>query len=156
VIEAEVVDEAEPEEAPPDTVAISQDASTAEVKVEFALNPAVGGDASAERGKVRRVETQSRVDIERELEKLRRMAFGGARGKKSDSAPPVVLTGKGSAQVPAETLAKASGVVVDLRLVSEASSHSSPGVVKIELPAREKGTRTLLRLDIEIEADGGD
>jgi len=156
VIEAEVVAEPEAEEASPETVALSQESNTAEVKVEFALNPAVAGDASAERGKVRRVETQSRVDIERELEKLRRMAFGGARGKKSDSAPPVVLKGKGSAQVPADALAKASGVVVDLRLVSEASSHSSPGVVKIELPAREKGTRTLLRLDIEIEEDGGD
>jgi hypothetical protein len=29
-------------------------------------------------------------------------------------------------------------------------------VVRIELPPREKGTRTRLRLDIEIEEDGGD
>jgi hypothetical protein len=155
VIEADLVPETESEEAP-ETVLLSQDANTAEVKVEFALNPAVAGEASAERGKVRRVETQSRVDIERELEKLRRMAFGGARGKKSDSAPPLVLTGKGSAQVPADALAKASGVFVDLRLVSEASSHSSPGVVRIELPPRERGTRTRLRLEIELEDDGGD
>ena len=155
VIEADLVPEPESEEAP-ETVALSQEANTAEVKVEFALNPAVAGEASAERGKVRRVETQSRVDIERELEKLRRMAFGGARGKKSDSAPPLVLTGKGSVQVPADALAKASGVFVDLRLVSEASSHSSPGVVRIELPPRERGTRTRLRLEIELEDDGGD
>jgi hypothetical protein len=154
VIEAEVVPEAE--EASPSTVALSQEANTAEVKVEFALNPAVGGETSDARGKVRKVETQSRVDIERELEKLRQMAFGGARGKKSDSASPLVLTAKGSAQVPADALAKASGVVVDLRLVSEASSHSAPGVIKIELPAREKGRSTRLRLEIEIEGDRGD
>jgi signal recognition particle receptor subunit beta len=156
VIEAELAGETESEETPPQTVALAQEANTAEVKVEFALNPAAVGEATAERGKVRRVETQSRVDIERELEKLRRMAFGGARGKKSDSTPPLVLTGKGSTQIPANVLAKASGVVVDLRLVAGASSHSSPGVARIELPPREKGTRTRLRLEIEIEEDGGD
>jgi hypothetical protein len=157
VIEAEVIPEAEPEEAAPETVALARESNTAEVKVEFALNPAVAGEAgNIDKGKVQKVETQSRVDIERELEKLRRMAFGGARRKKSDSAPPLVLTGKGSAQIPADALAKASGIVVDLRLVSEASSHSSPGVVRIELPPREKGARTRLRLEIEIEEDGGD
>jgi mutual gliding-motility protein MglA len=156
VIEAEVVPEGEGEEAP-ETVAIASDATTAEVKVEFAQNPAVAGEAAiADKGKVRKVETQSRVDIERELEKLRRMAFGGARGKKSESPPPLVLTGKGSARFPADALEKASGLVADVRLVSEDSSHSSPGVVKIELPPREKGARTRLRLEIEIEEDGGD
>jgi signal recognition particle receptor subunit beta len=157
VIEAEVIPEAEPEEAPPETVAIAAESDTAEVKVEFALNPAVAGEAAnAGKEKVRKVETQSRVDIERELEKLRRMAFGGARGKKTESIPPLVLNGKGSAQIPADALAKASGILVDLRLVSEASSHSSPGVVRIELPPRKKGARTRLRLEIEIEEDGGD
>jgi signal recognition particle receptor subunit beta len=163
VIEAEVmVAEAEPEEMPseettPSTVELAAESNTAEVKVEFALNPAVAGEQGATaKGSVRKVETQSRLDIERELEKLRRMAFGGARGKKTESSPPVVLTGKGSARVPADALAKASGVVVDLRLVSEASSHGAPGVVRIELPPREKGARTRLQLEIEIEEDGGD
>ena len=157
VIEAEAVAEAEPEETAPETVALAAESNTAEVKVEFALNPAVAGEAKgAAKGTVRQVETQSRLDIERELEKLRRMAFGGARGKKSESAPPTILTGKGSAQLPADTLAKASGVVVDLRFVSETSSHPAPGVVRIELPPREKGARTRLQLDIEIEEDGGD
>jgi hypothetical protein len=84
------------------------------------------------------------------------MAFGTARGKKAESSPPTILTGKGSAQVPADILAKASGVVVDLRLVSEGASHGAPGVVRIELPPREKGARTRLQLDIEISEDGGD
>ncbi len=157
VIEAEVIPEAEPEEAPPDTVAIAAKTDTAEVQVEFALNPAVAGEAAnAGKEKLRKVETLSRVDIERELEKLRRMAFGGARGKKTESIPLLVLNGKGSAQIPADALAKASGILVDLRLISEASSHSSPGVARIELPPREKGARTRLRLEIEIEEEGGD
>ncbi|MGH9391885.1 MAG: hypothetical protein ACRD1Z_19965, partial [Vicinamibacteria bacterium] len=159
LIVAEVVmaEEAPSEETSPETVAISAESITAEVKVEFALNPAVAGEeASAAKGTVQKIETQSRVDIERELEKLRQMAFGGARGKKTEPKPPVVLTGKGSAQVPADSFAKASGVVVDLRLVSETSSHTSPGVVRIELPPREKGVRTRLELEIEIEEDGGD
>ena len=151
VIEAEIVEEANAKEAP-DTVSIAAEANTAEVKVEFALNPAIAGESAA-RGKIRKVETKSRMDIERELEKLRLLAFGGGRGKKADSAPPVVLTGKGSAQIGAEALEKASGVVVDLRFVSETSSHSVPGVVGIELPPREKGARTRLHLDIEIEEE---
>jgi signal recognition particle receptor subunit beta len=158
IIEAEVMPEGEPDETSPETVAIApQEANTAEVKVEFALNPAVaGGAAGAGKGTVRKVETQSRLDIERELEKLRRLAFGGARGRKTEPAPPIVLTGKGSARVPVNALEKASGVVVDLRLVSEASTHSSPGVLRIELPPREKGVRTRLQVDIEIEEDGPD
>ncbi len=153
VIEAEIA----PEESPPETVAITKEPNTAEVKVEFALNPAVAGEApNVDKGRVRKVETQSRVDIERELEKLRRMAFGGARGRKNESAPPMVLSGKGSAQVPPEALAKASGVVVDLRLVSEGASHSAPSVARIELPPHQKGARTRLRLEIEIEEDAGD
>jgi len=156
VIEAETLAVAEPAEAPPETVALAPGSNTAEVKVEFALNPAVAGEAAnVDEGKVRKIETQSRVDIERELEKLRRLAFGGARGRKTESVPPLVLTGKGSAQVPADALAKASGVVVDLRLVSEGSSLSLPAVVRIELPPRDKGARTRLHLDIEIEEDGG-
>ena len=155
VVVAEVVAEPEPEELPPETVAIAPGSNTAEVKVEFALNPAVASEpVGAGPGNVRKVETQSRVDIERELDKLRSMAFGGARGKKTESAPPLVLTGKGSARIPAHVLAKASGIIVDLRLVSETSSQSSPGVVRIELPPREKGARTRLKLDIEIEEDG--
>jgi signal recognition particle receptor subunit beta len=157
VIEAQSAVEAEAEETAAETVAIPAGSNTAEVKVEFALNPAVAGEAGgASKGAVRKVETQSRVDIERELEKLRRMAFGTARGKKAESSPPTILTGKGSAQVPADILAKASGVVVDLRLVSEGASHGAPGVVRIELPPREKGARTRLQLDIEISEDGGD
>jgi signal recognition particle receptor subunit beta len=152
VIEAESVAEAAPE-----TVAIRAESNTAEVKVEFALNPAVAGEAgAAARGTVRKIETQSRVDIERELEKLRRMAFGSARGKKAESAPSAVVTGKGKARVPADVLAKASGVVVDLRLVSEGSSHVAPGVVRIELPPAEEGSRKRLELEIEIEEDRGD
>jgi hypothetical protein len=158
VVDAAVVVEEKTGKAPPETVALRPETNTAEVKVEFALNPAVGGEgeAAAHRGTVRKVETKSRLDIERELEKLRRLAYGRGRGKRADSAPPLVLTGKGSAPIPADALANASGVVVDLRFVSETSSHPAPGVVRIELPRREKGARTKLQLEIEIEEDGGD
>jgi hypothetical protein len=139
----------EPEPPPPGS-------KTAEVKVEFALNPAVVGESGgAAKGAVRKVETKSRLDIERELEKLRRMALGAARGKKTEPAP-VVLTGEGTAPVSPDALARASGVVVDLRFVSESASHPVPGVVRIELPPREKGVRTRLQLEIEIEEDGGE
>jgi signal recognition particle receptor subunit beta len=154
VIEAESA----PDEVEPQTVAIASDPTTAEVKVEFALNPAVAGKTeSGEQGKVRKVETQSRLDIERELEKLRQMAFGGGRGRKDEPAPPpLILTGKGRAEVPSAAMEKASGLVVDLRVVGDGSSHNAASVAKIDLPPRRKGARTRLRLEIEIEESCGD
>jgi hypothetical protein len=156
VVEAQVAVEESASEAVPETESPPPGSKTAEVKVEFALNPAVVEESGrAAKGTVRKVETKSRLDIERELEKLRRMALGAGRGKKAEP-PPVVLTGKGTAPISADALEKASGVVVDLRFVSESSSHPAPGVVRIELPPREKGARTRLQLEIEIEEDGGD
>ncbi len=154
VIEAVSLADTEPEEAPARTVRREVESNTAEVKVEFALNPAVAGEVAA-KGGVRKVETKSRPDVERELEKLRRMAFGGARGRKTEAPPPAVVTGRGSVRVPADALAKASGVVVDLRLVTEGSSHPALGVVRVELPPREGASRTRLQLEIEIEEDRG-
>jgi signal recognition particle receptor subunit beta len=130
------------------------DSDTAEVKVEFALNPAVAGGSPPSSGKVQRVETKSRIDIERELEKLRRLAFGERTPRKTESKAPIALKGKGSLQVPLKTLAKASGILVDLRLVSGSSTQPVPGVVRIELPPGEKGAR--LELEIEIEPEGED
>ncbi len=156
VVEARVAVEESAHEAVPETESPPPGSRTAEVKVEFALNPAVVEESGgAGKGMVRKVETKSRLDIERELEKLRRMALGTGRGKKAEP-PPLVLRGKATASIPAEALEKASGVMVDLRFVSESSSHPAPGVVRIELPPREKGARTRLQLEIEIDEDGGD
>jgi hypothetical protein len=130
------------------------DADTAEVKVEFALNPAVSGASPAASGNLQRVETKSRIDIERELEKLRRMAFGERTPRKGEARASVTVKGKGSLHLPPATLAKASGILVDLRLVSGSSAQPVPGVVRIELPPGEKGLRTRLELEIEIEPEG--
>jgi hypothetical protein len=162
-LDPEAVSIAEPvieaELAPADSVTALvpvPDADTAEVKVEFALNPAVAGGPPPVSGKLQRVETKSRIDIERELEKLRRLAFGERSPRKTESKTPVTLKGKGSLQVPPKTLAKASGILVDLRLVSGSSAQPVPGVVRIELPPGEKGARTRLELEIEIEPGGED
>jgi signal recognition particle receptor subunit beta len=142
---------------PPETPA----PNTAEVRIEFAANPAVaqevdsGGAGST--GAVRKVATKSRLDVERELQRLREIAFGGSRGRKEPLPPPVVfLTGKGAARAPGTSLSKASGVVVDLRLVSEGTSHAIPGVIKVELPARTGPEALRLKLEIELQEGGDD
>ncbi len=153
IIEAESA----PEEPAPQTVAMAPDPNTAEVKVEFALNPAVAGNVeSAEKGKVRRVETQSRLDIERELEKLRRMAFGGSRARKDEAAASSSgAERKRSSAGPAggarEGFRRGGGLTPRLRRVVPHRAFRSAD----RAPPREKGSRTRLRLEIEIEEDAG-
>ncbi|MGH9335972.1 MAG: GTP-binding protein [Vicinamibacteria bacterium] len=143
IIEAELLPEETPSEPEPAIVpsfdAAAESAKTAEVKVEFAAS---GGG--------QRVETKSRLDIERELEQLRQMAFGAPRSRKPPPPSTLLLTGKGTALVPAETLARASGLAVDLKLVADGSTHVAPAVVRIELPPHERGGRARLSLEIEI------
>jgi signal recognition particle receptor subunit beta len=136
-------------------------ANTAEVRIEFAANPAVAQEVDSEgtspAGAVRKVATKSQLDVERELERLREIAFGGARGRKEPLPPPVVfLTGKAAARAPGSSLSKASGVVVDLRLVSEGMSHSIPGVIKVELPRRTGPEGLRLKLEIDLQEGGDD
>jgi signal recognition particle receptor subunit beta len=150
------------------TTASAEESNTAEVKVEFALNPAVAEppseQASVPNGPdappngpvktVRTVETKSKLDIERELEKLREMAFGGARSKKGAAPGPAIsLTGKGTASIPSEVWSAATGLVVDVRLVGEGSSHTAPGVVRLELPPRAPGESGRVRLEIDLESE---
>jgi hypothetical protein len=143
-------------EAPPPAPEVEPVKSdTAEVRVEFAANPEVAPetDAKASPGERTRIATKSRLDIERELESLRSMAFGGSREKRG--APSAALiSARGEALVPRAALEKASGLVVDLRLVAEGMSHPVPGVVRVELPPHSPGEKARLKLEIELQEDG--
>jgi hypothetical protein len=155
------VEEAEPS-APvspvPEVESVRSD--TAEVHIEFAANPEVEvvpeADAKATAEDRPRVATKSRMDIERELESLRAMAFGASRDQRDAQGSETLLSARGDALVPRSALEKASGLVVDLRLVAEGMSHPVPGVVRIELPPHRKGAKARLKLEIELQEDGED
>ena len=166
---AELEDELDPEavamtpgaveETTADEKELGPEASTAEVKVEFAANPEVTQDIDAAEAKAaasaKKVATQSMPDIERELASLREMAFGGGRAKKAREASTTIFAqGEGKAEVPRGVLEKASGMLVDLKLVGDGGNHFVPGAVRVELPAIERGARAKIRLEIElVEAD---
>jgi len=153
-----------PRAAPPPP--ISKEATTAEVKIEFAANPDVTQDldtsalreSAAKARSHSKVETHSRLDIERELLKLREMAFADRRGNREapEKSKTDYLEATGKVAAPREALMKATGVLVDLKLVGAGPSHVIPGVVKLELRPHEPGALTRLRLEIELSEDEGD
>ncbi|TDI38789.1 MAG: hypothetical protein E2P02_19990 [Acidobacteria bacterium] len=130
---------------------------TSEVQIEFAANRAereridtsrtVSGLAPL------RVPTQSKIDIDRELSNLREMAFGTAKARKKKGpkqGKEVLVEGTAVVEVPTKVLEKTSGVVVDLKLVGDDTHHSISKAIRVELPPREEGTKTRLRLQIDL------
>ena len=96
-------------------------------------------------------------DIERELASLREMAFGGSRPKKAaEPSTTIFAQGEGTAEVPRRVLEKASGMLVDLKLVGDGGNHFVPGAIKVELPPLERGSRARVRIEIElVEGEDG-
>lgn len=137
------------------------EATTAEVKIEFAANPDVTQDLDARAVKSavapKKVATQSALDIERELSKLREMAFGGtpasAKPTTAESAATVLASAEGAAAVPRDVLRKATGVLVDLKVVGDDASHTIPHAVKVELPEIEPGGTAKIRFEIELSEE---
>jgi signal recognition particle receptor subunit beta len=166
---AELEDELDPEAvaitegAGEEKKKLGPEASTAEVKVEFAANPEVTQDLDAVEVKAavrgKKVATQSMPDIERELASLREMAFGAGpakKDKKAEASTTVFAQGEGKAEVPWAVLEKVSGMLVDLKLVGDGGNHFVPGAIKVELPAIERGARAKVRLEIELVEGGED
>ena len=171
---AELEDDLEPEavaisevavaavaEPPPVEKELGPEASTAEVKVEFAANPEVTQDiddaARKSAANPNKVVIQSTPDIERELVKLREMAFGRGRSRKAEEPSTTIFAkGEGTAEVPKGVLGKASGILVDLKLVGDGANHFIPGAIKVELPPIEPGARAKVRLEIELSEKEGD
>ena len=159
--EAVAITEVAVAEPPPVEKELGPEASTAEVKVEFAANPEVTQDiddaARKSAANPDKVATQSTPDIERELGKLREMAFGLGRSKKAEEPSTTIFAeGEGTAEVPKGVLGKASGILVDLKLVGDGANHLIPGAIKVELPAIEPGARAKVRLEIELIEEEGD
>jgi hypothetical protein len=159
--QAVAVTEGARDEPPSGEKELGPEASTAEVTVEFAANPEVTQDIDALAAKsaenAKKVATQSTPDIERELVKLREMAFGTGRSKKAeDPSTTILVEGEATAVVPKGVLGKASGILVDLKLVGDGANHFIPGAIKVGLPAIEPGARAKVRLEIELreEEDG--
>jgi hypothetical protein len=81
------------------------------------------------------------------------MAFGTSRShqkKSKESSTTIFAQAEGTAEVPKGVLGRASGVVVDLKLVGDGANHSIAGAIKVELPPIEPGAKAKLRLDIEL------
>jgi signal recognition particle receptor subunit beta len=139
-----------------------QEANTSEVKIEFAANPNLSDETVTNREKKpsktetsltpqRKVATKSRVDIERQLEELRKMAFGKDRSvEKSVPPPEVLLVGEGSIVAPAGVLEKATGVLLDVKIVGEGVSHNVSGAVRVELPPHKPGEHKRLRVELDL------
>ena len=134
---------------------------TDQVKVEFAASldatpaPPVPGQAPS----IRRVATRSKLDVERELEKLRRVALGNEPGvarKKPVRAAfdPLEVRRELSVKLPRAILERARHLALEVRIGDgDGREQTSPSVVRIELPDRREGQNTRLQITLDLESD---
>jgi hypothetical protein len=110
------------------------------------------------------VVTKSRLDIEGELEELRRLAYGENSeddGRGESSAKVLRLESSARASVPSKLLRNANGMVVDLRFVGTNSDRPAvlPAVARVELEqGKQLGNgknrrRRVIRLELELEEE---
>jgi hypothetical protein len=134
---------------------------TEEVRVEFAASPdatptSIRVEPAGPAGKVRKIATLSTLDIERELEKLRRLARGGGGRDKPrpvENEPPGQEVQEIKVKLPRAALDSAKELAIDLRLLGGESVYSLPEVSRLHLPARSKGK---LQVQLSFEVDSED
>ena len=134
---------------------------TDQVKVEFAasLDATPAPPAPGQPRSMRRVATRSKLDVERELEKLRRVALGNAPGIAKKRPVPATFDPKEvrrelTVKLPRATLEKAKHLALDVRIGDGTGpEHTSPDVLRIELPDRRKGQKTRLQITLDLEGD---
>jgi signal recognition particle receptor subunit beta len=134
---------------------------TDEVKVEFAASldatPATE-PAGEPRSTVPRVATRSRVDIERELERVRRMALGGsaASGKRRSQGQSQIrdeLRRDLKIRLPRATLEKAKHLTLDVSIGGADAAHTVTEAIRMELPERRSGDKTRLQITLDLEGE---
>jgi signal recognition particle receptor subunit beta len=131
--------------------------STGEVKVEFAAGPESAPAKDEDRTPGGTIRTKSRLDIERELEKLRKIAWGGGRSSLTKRKPPraKVLRREDHAQqielnFPRELLENADQLILELKFGGEGSLRKFPEALRIDLPPRREGTKSRLSVTLDV------
>ena len=131
--------------------------STGEVKVEFAAGPESAPAKNEGRTPVGTIRTKSRLDIERELEKLRQIAWGGGRSSLAKKKAPKakVLRREDHAQqielnFPKETLENADQIILELKFGGEGALRKFPEALRIDLPPRREGCRSRLSVTLDV------
>ena len=134
---------------------------TDEVKVEFAgsaRSAEPSGGTSAPAGKIA---TQSRLDVEHELDQLREIAWGvkpssTAPAKKGGSAE-VIATGDLGRQIklkiPQKILEKAGHLILDLSVAGDGPAYKAADKLRVDLPSDRAGKKPRLRITLDIESE---
>jgi signal recognition particle receptor subunit beta len=136
---------------------------TGEVKVEFAASPTSShkpATSDTPSGSVSKIATKSKIDIERELESLRRIATGK---NSRPSAPKEVPSAEAITQglhdrmvrirLPRHVLNRASHLLMDLKVAAQGNFHRVGDSVKIEIPPGRGGKKTRFSIVFEMEED---
>jgi hypothetical protein len=131
--------------------------NTGEVRVEFAAGPASVPARDKRRKPSKTISTKSRLDIERELDELRRIAWGGSPPLSAKKKAPrgKFLTRKERTQqielaFPKEALQKASQLVLELKFGTESSLRRFPETLRLDLPPLLEGEKTRLSVTLEV------
>ncbi len=148
---------------PPSLATTQSGEKTGEMNIEFAASPGAipAPPPSGPKRHEPRIATQSKLDIERELDKLRQIALGekplaSAAGRttvgdKLEASEE--LARQVRVKVPRETLKKASSITVDLKVGGGDSVYEVPEVVRVELPSHRTGQKIRLRVTLDMEEE---
>jgi signal recognition particle receptor subunit beta len=131
--------------------------STGEVKVEFAAGPESEPAKNEQQAPVGTIRTKSRLDIERELEKLRQLAWGGGRSTLAKKKAPKAkfLRREDHAQqielnFPKELLENADQLILELKFGCEGGLRRFPEALQIDLPPRREGSKSRLSVTLDV------
>jgi GTPase SAR1 family protein len=127
-------------------------AGSEEVKVEFAagLDVTPSRVKIAPRSNIPEIATRSPLDVEKELDKLRRLARGGGP---REGTTELSLARELNVRVPRRVLEQVKGLVVELKLETDSGAHSVPEPLRIELPPGAAG-KLRLKIALDLEGEG--
>ncbi len=135
---------------------------TDELKVEFAASEPFAKASGGTSTPVDKIPTQSRLDVERELDKLRHLAWGGkpsstAPAKQRSPAEPGSLVKPGQQvkiTIPQKTLEEANHLILDLSVGGADSVYKATDNLRVELPSHRIGKKPRFRVTLDIESEG--
>jgi signal recognition particle receptor subunit beta len=131
--------------------------NTGEVKVEFAAGPQSAPAKNEGRAPVGTIKTKSHLDIERELENLRQIAWAGGRSTLAQNRAPrakVLRREEHDRQIelhfPRELLENASQLILELKFGEEGALRRFPEALRIDLPPRRRGSKSRLSVTLDV------
>lgn len=151
----------------PRTSAETVQPGTDEVKVEFASSARSAEASGSTSVPVGPIPTQSPLDVERELDELREIAWGSKPSSPAPAPAPTpakkttsteMLTSgdlgrRVQVKIPQKMLEKAKHLFLDLSLGGDGPAYKAADKLRVDIPSDRAGKKPRLRITLDIESE---